>query len=132
MKRILRSVRAADFRLLLAIAACVVLFVATPTTPTESSKCKGDTGQATFQNTSDWSVRVNVSGPESKSLMIDPEGSGTFTLKVGYYAWKAQAAFSGGVVYASAGNITVKKNEPAGVVLTFQDKPKGASLGLGD
>jgi len=131
MKRLLSAVRPADFRLLLAVAACVVLFMATPTTPTDSGNCKGDTGQVTFQNTSDWVVRVNVTGPESKSMMIDPEASGTFTLKVGYYAWKAQASFSGGVVYASAGNVTVKKGATTGVTLAFQDKPEIAGLGLG-
>jgi uncharacterized membrane protein len=131
MNRFLRLARSADLRLLVAVTACVVLFVATPTTPTESSGCGGDYGNATFQNTSDWVVRVNVSGPESKSMMIDPEGSGTFTLKVGYYAWKAQASFSGGVVYASAGNVTVKKGATTGVTLTFQDKPGSAGLGLG-
>lgn len=129
MKQILRSGRASDLRLLLAVTACIVLFVATPTTPTDSSGCKGDYGKATFQNTSDWVVRVNVSGPQSQSMMIDPEGSGTFSLKAGYYAWKAQASFSGGVVYASAGNITVKKDQTTGVTLVFQDKPESSQLG---
>ncbi len=132
MKRILRSVRAADLRILLAVAACVVLFVATPTTPTDSSGCGGDTGTVTFQNTSDWVVRVNVSGPQSKSMSINDQSSGTFTLKVGYYAWKAQASFSGGVVEATAGNVTISKNKPAGVTLAFQEKPGSSSAGLGE
>jgi hypothetical protein len=132
MKRILRSARSADLRLLLAVAACVVLFVATPTTPTDSSGCTGKTGQVTFQNTSDWVVRVNVSGPESRSMMIDDQSSGTITLKVGYYAWKAQATFSGGVVEASAGNVTIEKDKAVGVTLAFQDKPKSSSQGLGE
>ncbi len=119
MKRFLRLSRIADLRLLVAVAACVVLFVATPTTPTDSSGCGGDTGTIAITNQSDWAVTVSVSGPQSKSTVVEDQGTGAIQCKVGYYAWKAVAGFSGGVHHAISGNVTVKKNAAAPIVVVF-------------
>src|SRR4030042_1129740 len=84
MKPYLSRIRGADARLFLAVAACVVLFVATPTT-TDSSICGTSKGTVVVNNQSEVPVRVAFSGPESISVTVDGEASSSVSLKAGQY-----------------------------------------------
>ncbi len=115
MKRFLTGIRAADIRLGLAVAACLVLFVATPTT-SDSSTCGASKGTVVVNNQSEIPARVDFSGPESVSITVDGESSSSVSLKAGQYGWTAIAVQQGG---STAGSVTVKKNATSTITINL-------------
>ncbi len=115
MKRFLTGIRAADLRLGLAVAACLVLFVATPTT-SDSSTCGASKGTVVVNNQSSVPVRVGFSGPESITVTVDSEASSSVSLKAGQYAWTATASQGAG---SMAGSVTVTKNKSSTVIISL-------------
>ncbi len=115
MMRCLSGIRSADLRLCLAVAACIVLFVATPTT-TESSPCGTSKGTVVINNQSEIPARVAFSGPESISLTVDGEASTSVSLKAGQYGWTAIAVQQGG---STAGSVTVTKNKSVTIIINL-------------
>ncbi len=109
------GIRGADLRLCLAVAACFVLFVATPTT-TDSNTCGASTGTVVVKNQSLTSVTVSFSGPQSISVTVDSEATASVTLKVGQYGWTAVAPQGAG---STAGSVAVKKGEAVTITISF-------------
>ena len=81
----LKKLSRGELKLLLAVGLCVVLFVASPTSPTDDSTCGGDHGKLAFTNNSDQFISISVSGPRSLSLSLNPDQTGTTETKVGTY-----------------------------------------------
>jgi len=123
MKRILRSVRAVDLRLALAVAVCVVLFVAQSTTPTGSEKCgfESDYGSTWFINQIQWSVDVKMSGASPYGphyITISAMGTGGINrIRTGVYVWSAIELGNPNRTLFTAGTVIVKKDETVSVVL---------------
>jgi len=122
MKRILSSVRAVDLRLVLAVAVCSLLFVATSTDEMDSCS-SGHDGTITFENTSDWTIRVSISGPGgTRSTTIESRRlQYMYGVKPGYYAWKAVTIDSGMFHYSAAHFVTVVEKETVAVLIRLDD-----------
>ena len=117
MMRCLSGIRGADLRLCLAVAACIVLFVATPTTPSEDDGCfPASKGTVVVTNRSMSVIQVAFSGPQSHSVTVDVEESASAELKTGQYAWKATAVQNAG---STAGSVTVEKNKTVTITITL-------------
>jgi|GEM_PF-2016587 len=117
----LKKMTRGEARLLLAVGLCVVLFVASPTSPTDDSTCGGDHGKLAVSNNSDQFISVSVSGPRSFSFSLNPDQTGTTETKVGTYTWKAVTTSSIFKNLVTTGTAQVKKDQTTTVVVTFNE-----------
>lgn len=109
--------RASEFRLMLAVGICVVLFVATPSSPTSSDSCyeHKDHGSIIVDNPNGFPIKIAIGGKGEFTIpMQDSRKIVDFEPKE--YLWSAY----GECYYASAneyvkeffcGKIKVKKDE---------------------
>jgi hypothetical protein len=109
-------------RLILAAAACAVLFVASPTTPAKKGLCGASAyGTIAIENASVWAAAVKFSGQSSIQTTVDGESSGAVTVEAGSYNWTATTTFSAGVHFAVSGSVNVEKDKTTGIVINFKE-----------
>ena len=108
-------------RLILAAVACVILFVATPTSPAKKG-CFGSSqfGTISIENKSVWAASVKFSGPSSARTTVDGESAASVVVDVGVYNWTATTTFSAGVHFAASGSVKVEKDKTSGVIINFE------------
>lgn len=117
MTRIPRGFRAADLRLLLAVAACVALFTGTPTTDTEG--CTPGIGALIVANNGSRAFCFNIAGPEKQTVTVAANSTQRLALKVGSYAWAAWTLEPTEYSFTS-GRVAIKEDRDASVGLDFR------------
>jgi len=106
-------------RLILAAAACVVLFVAQPTTPIAEDQCgASEYGTIHIENRSEWPVIVEFSGQSIFKTTV--YASESVSAQVGGYIWTAKTTWAE-VHFAVSGSVVVKKNKTSGIVINKED-----------
>ncbi len=117
MTRFPRRIRAADLRLLLAVAACITLFVGTPTT--EESGCSPGIGTLIVANNGSRAFSFNVAGPERLAIQVAANSTQRLALKVGSYAWAAWTLEPTDYSFNS-GRVAIREDRDASVGLDFR------------
>lgn len=118
------NLKSSEFRLLIAVCLVVVLFVASPTSPTDAQGCSGDNFHGDLlvvNNSKDASIEISFTGPTSSSLYnIMPGHSQTKTgLKHGMYTYRITATRSKKIAEATW---TTVKSVKVGSFKIFEGK----------
>ncbi len=116
MKRFLPAFRAADLRLLAAVAACIALFVATPTS--DDSGCSSTIGALNVANNGTRAFVFSISGPESQIIQVAGNTVVRLALREGHYTWVARTLEVEGFAFHS-GRVRISADREASVGLAL-------------
>ncbi len=116
MKRFLPAIRGADLRLLAAVAACVALFVGTPTS--DDSGCSTSVGALNVANNGARAFIFSVAGPETQTIQVAANTVVRLALKQGRYAWTARTLEAEGFAFHS-GHVKISADREASVGLAL-------------
>jgi hypothetical protein len=117
MKRFLPAIRGADLRLLAAVAACIALFVGTPTS--DDSGCSTVVGALNVANNGDRAFIFSVAGLETQTIQVAANTVVRLALKQGRYAWTARTLEAEDFSFNS-GRVAIKSDREASVSLSFK------------
>jgi hypothetical protein len=117
MKRFLPAFRAADLRLLAAVAACIALFVATPTS--DDSGCSSKIGALNVANNGDRVFIFSIAGPEDLATPVEANTVVRLAMKEGHYAWVARTLEAEGFSFNS-GSVKISTDREASIGLAFK------------
>ena len=112
----LRSLRAPELRLLLAVCSFVIFFAMAQTTPTGTDGCNGhDHGKITVINNYDNDITIKFSGPNSFNFFVEMNSSVTSeSTKTGTYKYTANEVQG---TKSWKGDTEVKKDQTATVTI---------------
>jgi len=118
---------ASEFRLMLAVGICVVLFVSTPSSPTSSDSCyeHKDHGSVIVDNPNEYSIRIQIFG-KGEYKIPKKDSRNIIDLKPGEYMWTAFGEYyilseNRYETYFFYGETVIKKDETSRIYIPKRD-----------